>query len=118
MISAVSFVGASHPGGGGGGSSASPSTSASVTTPASPGAPAAGGSVFYSVQVAAYGSEEAAQRVAKLLVERGLQARVDGTTAPFRVRIGRYATRAEATKAMQLLKSQGHPGFVAQVGGR
>jgi cell division protein FtsN len=67
------------------------------------------------VQIAAYDSKEAAARVAKLLVDQGLQARVDGETQPFRVRIGRYATRAEAVRAQQTLKAQGHPGFVAVV---
>jgi cell division protein FtsN len=67
------------------------------------------------VQIAAYDSEEAAQRVVRILVERGLDARVDGTARPFRVRIGRYETRAEAVKAQQTLKSQGHPGFVTVV---
>lgn len=73
---------------------------------------------FYSVQIAAYDSEEAAQRVVKILVERGLEARVDGEERPYRVRIGRYATRAEAARALATLKSQGHPGFIAVVGGR
>ena len=76
-------------------------------------APAA--SSFYSVQVAAYNSEEDAQRIARILVDQGLEARVDGTARPFRVRIGRYPTRAEAVKAQQALKARGHPGFVAVV---
>jgi hypothetical protein len=70
---------------------------------------------FYSVQVAAYDSQEAAQRMAAGLVSRGLEARVDGTTRPFRVRIGKYASRADAVKMAQTLKRQGQNGFVAQV---
>lgn len=66
----------------------------------------------YSVQVAAYDSREAASRMAELLVSRGLDARVDGTSRPFRVRIGRFATRAEAVKLAQTLKAQGQNGFV------
>lgn len=70
---------------------------------------------FYSVQIAAYDSEEAAARVVKILVEKGLEARLDGDSRPFRVRIGRYATRAEAVKAQRTLKAQGHAGFVTVV---
>lgn len=77
-------------------------------------APRPGASV-YSVQVAAYDSKEAAVRMVELLAARGLDARVDGTTRPFRVRVGRFATRAEAVKLAQTLKSQGQNGFVTQV---
>ncbi|HMC54509.1 MAG TPA: SPOR domain-containing protein [Gemmatimonadaceae bacterium] len=70
---------------------------------------------FYSVQVAAYDSQEPAARMAHSLVTRGLEARVDGKARPFRVRIGKYATRAEAAKAQATLKSQGFAGFVALV---
>ncbi|MGH7678862.1 MAG: SPOR domain-containing protein [Gemmatimonadaceae bacterium] len=74
---------------------------------------------FYSVQLAAYNSREPALSLANLLVERGLEARVDGTVAPFRVRVGKYATRADAVKAAAELRSQGHNGFITLVqGGR
>ena len=76
---------------------------------------AASGTPFYSVQVAAYDSHESAQRLVQTLAARGLDARVDGTVKPFRVRIGRYGTRAEAVKAAADLKAQGHNGFVALV---
>src|SRR5439155_22757799 len=67
---------------------------------------------FYSVQVAAYESPEPATRMARMLVSRGLQARVDGKMRPYRVRVGKYGTRAEAVKAAASLKSQGIGGFV------
>jgi cell division protein FtsN len=70
---------------------------------------------FYSVQVAAYDSETSAQRLVQTLVGRGLQARVDGVERPFRVRIGRFTTRAEAVKALADLKSGGQDGFVTLV---
>jgi cell division septation protein DedD len=96
--------------------SVTPQSSApSRAQPSAPPIAQSGGRSFYSVQIAAYDSDEAAQRVVKILVERGLDARVDGTTRPFRVRIGRYESRAEAVKAQQTLKSQGHPGFVTVV---
>jgi cell division septation protein DedD len=49
----------------------------------------------WSAQVAAYDTPEEAQRLAKKLGDRGYEARVTNEK-PFRVRIGRYAHRAEA----------------------
>jgi cell division septation protein DedD len=87
--------------------------------PAAPSTPtatkAAPPSAFYSVQVAAYNSREPAQSLVNLLVERGIEARIDGTAAPFRVRVGKYTTRADAVKAAATLKSQGHNGFITLV---
>lgn len=70
---------------------------------------------FYSVQVAAYQSKEPATNLASVLKERGLDARVDGASAPFRVRVGKYSTRAEAVKAQASLKAQGQNGFITLV---
>jgi len=70
---------------------------------------------YYSVQIAAYNSREPAVSLAGTLVDRGLEARVDGTAPPFRVRIGKYPTRAEAAKAAASLKAQGHNGFITLV---
>lgn len=50
---------------------------------------------IWSVQVAAYNSREEAQGLAKKLGDRGFDARITNEK-PFRVRIGRYARRAEA----------------------
>ena len=72
-------------------------------------------SSYYSVQVAAYQSKEPATNLANVLKERGLDARVDGTAPPFRVRVGKYLTRAEAVKAQASLKSQGQNGFITLV---
>jgi len=93
-----------------------PADSAAVppATPLPAATPAASTS-FYSVQIAAYNSREPAVSLANTLVERGLEARVDGTAAPFRVRIGKFPTRAEAAKAASSLKAQGHNGFITLV---
>jgi hypothetical protein len=53
----------------------------------------------FTVQVAAYDTKKAADRLAKTLASHGLEARVVGTSKPFRVRVGRYATRADAEEA-------------------
>ena len=57
----------------------------------------------WSAQVAAYDSPEDAQRLAKKLNDRGYEARVTNEK-PFRVRIGRYARRAEAVDLVAKLK--------------
>jgi len=89
-------------------------------TRSSAGAPAAAASPAparqqYSVQVAAYDTRAAADTLAKRLSTRGYNVRVVGKARPFRVRVGKYATRAEAVKAQTALKSQGIAGFVALV---
>ena len=68
---------------------------------------------IYSLQVAAYDTKPPADRMAKSLVARGIDARVDGTVRPFRVRIGTYATQAEALQAIAALKVKGITGFLA-----
>jgi cell division septation protein DedD len=93
---------------------AAPRARPAAAAPKSAPVPASAKS-FYSVQVAAYDSREAARRMAELLESRGLDARVDGTQQPFRVRVGRFATRAEAVRLQQSLKTQGQNGFVTLV---
>jgi len=98
---------------------ASPTISDSAAPPpkpvTAPPSTAKSDAAFYSVQVAAYDASQPAIRMARMLKTRGLESRVDGTTRPFRVRVGRYSTRAEAVKAAAALKSQGIAGFVTLV---
>jgi septal ring-binding cell division protein DamX len=54
----------------------------------------------FAIQVAAYNTEREATALVRQLQRRGIAARVVGSSAPFRVRIGRYATREEARRAM------------------
>jgi cell division protein FtsN len=68
----------------------------------------------YSVQVAAYNHKPDASKLASSLVKRGYSARVDGETLPFRVRIGRYSTAAEAEKALTQIKAKHMTGFVVR----
>jgi cell division protein FtsN len=81
-----------------------PTTVPPVTSPAK-----AGG---FSVQVAAFDRRPDAERLAARLSKSGLDARVDGTVKPFRVRIGRYATAAEANTELRALKQRKLSGFV------
>jgi cell division septation protein DedD len=92
--------------------------SAAPVTPAGASSAATAPVSFYSVQIAAYNSREPAVSLVSTLVDRGLEARVDGTEPPFRVRVGKFGTRAEAVKAAATLKSQGHTGFVTLVQNR
>jgi cell division septation protein DedD len=68
----------------------------------------------YSVQVAAYNRRPEADKLASSLRTRGYQARVDGNAAPFRVRIGRYATAKDAEEALKKIKAKHMDGFVVR----
>jgi cell division protein FtsN len=87
--------------------------SAPVPPVPKPTTTASSGSI-YSVQVAAYNHKSDASKLASSLVKRGYQARVDGDTAPFRVRIGRYSTAGEAERALARIKAKHMSGFVTR----
>ena len=72
----------------------------------------------YSVQVAATNTRADAQAIVRRMAGRGYQARIDGAAAPFRVRVGRYGTRAEAARALTAMKAKGIEGFVAVIDAR
>ena len=67
--------------------------------------PAANSATEFSVQVAAYTARQDATSLAANLKGRGFDVRVVGDKAPYRVRIGRYATRADALSALTRMKS-------------
>ena len=68
----------------------------------------------YSVQVAAYTHKPDADKLTATLNKRGYSALVDGSTAPFRVRIGRYASETEAENALKKIKASHMEGFVVR----
>lgn len=78
---------------------------------ATPNANASAGKRF-TVQVAAYQTRDSADHLVARLSARGIGARVTGAAAPFRVRVGHYASDAEATAAARELKAKGIEGFV------
>lgn len=93
---------------------------ASVTTRSARTPPAgnvAGGD-SYSVQVAAYNVKSQAEAMVAKLRKKGYESRVDGNTAPFRVRIGRYATQSQASAVMRSLKAKQIDGFVVKADSR
>lgn len=73
---------------------------------------------IFSVQVAAYNHKADAETLVSALIKRGYQARVDGDTVPFRVRIGRYATENDAEAALKRIKAKRMDGFVVRVTAR
>jgi cell division septation protein DedD len=72
------------------------------------------GSGEYSVQIAAYNVKSQADAMATKLKKKGYEARVSGSSAPFRVRIGHYATEAQASAVMRSLKAKQISGFVVK----
>lgn len=95
-----------------------PPASPRVNPPVAPPAPAAtpSGGMLWSVQIAAFPTAAEATSFAAEMRARGYDTRVDGTAAPFRVRFGRYATRATAAAAMEAYKSKERAdAFLAQV---
>lgn len=82
------------------------------TIPASTVAEGSKGS--YSVQVAAYNVKSQADAMVAKLKKSGYEARVDGSVKPFRVRIGRYATQAQASAVQRSLKAKQIEGYVVQ----
>ena len=66
----------------------------------------------YTVQVAAYQTRDSAEHLVTKLSARHIVARIAGTKAPFRVRVGRYATDADARAAARELKDKGIEGFI------
>ncbi len=75
-------------------------------SPPAPTPPPADAAMVWSVQAAAFSTAAEATEFAAILRTRGYDARVDGTTAPFRVRFGRYPTRAAASAAMQAYQTK------------
>ena len=78
---------------------APPATSPATNT-ARPGAP------MWSVQVAAVSTSAEGTAMVKRLRDRGYDARMDGSAAPYRVRFGRFPTRAAATVALERYKTK------------
>ncbi|MBK6457152.1 MAG: SPOR domain-containing protein [Gemmatimonadetes bacterium] len=87
-----------------------PPAAAPVDTVATPSKPAK----MYSVQVAAFPKQRDADALAEVLQQRGFEVRVWGTKAPFRVRVGRYATREEAEGARARMKASRVNGLVVE----
>jgi hypothetical protein len=70
----------------------------------------------FSVQLAASNTRIQADQVVQRLAVRGIEARVDGEVAPFRVRTGYFTTRAQAAARLVQIRSQGFAdAFIAEL---
>jgi cell division protein FtsN len=69
---------------------------------------------MFAVQIAAYSTKARADAFAAMLRNKGYPAHVDGTVAPFRVRIGHFSRRADAVAELNKLKAKHIDGFVTQ----
>jgi len=84
-----------------------PATMTPARTPATvPAPPRAAASLPFTVQVAAFPGRVQADQFRDRLVERGIEARTVGAGQVFRVRVGRYATRAAANTVAQDLRAR------------
>lgn len=68
----------------------------------------------FSIQVAAFTGRGDAAALATRLRQRGFDVRVAGERAPFRVRIGRYATREEAAAALARMRRSQVSGIIVE----
>ena len=66
------------------------------------------------MQVAAFPKVRDAVALAEVLQQRGFQVRVWGSKAPFRVREGRYSSRADAEAARTRMKASRVNGIVVE----
>jgi len=89
---------------------AAPTTAAAAAPPSRTSAPARA----FSVQVAAFDTRSGADALVRRLTTRGYSARVVGTRAPYRVRVGRYPTRERAAAAARQLSSSGSRAVVVE----
>ena len=93
-----------------------PTPAPASTPPPASGQPAPRGGLVWSVQIGAFPDAATANGFAADMRARGYEARVDGTAAPFRVRVGRFASRADAEAAMQAYRSkERRDAFLTQV---
>ena len=91
-----------------------PAPAASTPATASPPRPPAAGPALrpaaaplpFTVQVAAFPGRAQADQFRDRLIARGIQARTVGAGQVFRVRVGRYATRAAASTVAQDLRAR------------
>lgn len=104
---------------------ATPATAASAAPPSAntaadnrpaetPGA-ARPANARFSVQLAAFDTRREAEAAVARLTKAGVEARVDGSEKPFRVRHGYFTTRAAANAQLAALKKRGHAGFIAEL---
>jgi sporulation related protein len=68
----------------------------------------------FSIQIAAYAKRTDATALARQLQHHGLSSRVVGSSAPFRVRIGRYGSKEEAIRNLVTMKRENPRAIVVE----
>jgi cell division septation protein DedD len=91
-----------------------PKTGAPPVAKSSASPPTAAAGTNYTIQLAAYTTRDEAVKLQSRLQTRGITTRVYGTSSPYRVRMGRYPTRAAADAEAQRLKSAKMDCFVTE----
>ena len=91
-----------------------PTTAAAATPPSNTRTSEPRPARAFSVQVAAFDTRVGADALVRRLTTRGYTARVVGTRAPYRVRVGRYPTRDRAAEAARQLSSGGSRAVVVE----
>jgi hypothetical protein len=96
-----------------------PTATPSATTTA-PAPLASSAAARWSVQLAAFQTRREAEAMVRRLRARGYtELRIDGEAAPYRVRLGRYATRDEAQRALAAYRrKEKADGFITPVPAR
>jgi cell division protein FtsN len=83
-----------------------------VPPPPTPAVKPVSGKSSFSVQVSFVSSKDEAEKIRAKLKQQGFKAYVEtleGKTRGYRVRVGSFKTRSEATDALRKLKKQGYP---------
>jgi TolA-binding protein len=94
---------------------AAPPAKSPARSPAKSSAkPSANAAGHYAVQLAAFGSKSAAVVLVNKLNARGYETYIDGSSAPYRVRLGHFSTRAAAAAELARLKAKHIDGFVVE----
>ena len=83
-----------------------PMTSSTGTSDTEKPATGRTGERVFSVQIAAYNVKSQADAMVVKLKKNGYEARVDGTSAPFRVRIGKYATAGAGKRSPAITQGE------------
>lgn len=96
------------------GKAAPKSKTSAKTVPVKATTPPARGKTVYMVQVAAYQTRSQADALVVSLKKQGYVAHIDGKVAPYRVRLGHFATRQEAVSLLAKLKAKQIDGFVTE----
>jgi cell division septation protein DedD len=94
--------------------SSAPASSATSATRSVASAPASSAETSheFTVQVAAFSSQESAEKLRARLKELGYDARITSDAALYRVRVGRYTTREAADSAAAGMKTKHVDGYV------